>query len=64
MSSITKVCKCCKETKNILEFYKSGSYYKSYCKVCQNSYDKNYYINNKDKRCKYFIKYRENKRLW
>ena len=36
-----KVCKKCNKKKSLDNFYKSGQYYKSYCKNCFNKYHSN-----------------------
>ena len=43
----TKQCKSCNESKQLDEFYKSGKYYRSYCKLCHGDMMK--YYQTKDK---------------
>ena len=50
-----KTCNKCKQEKDYSEFhkrtYKSGTVgYQGYCKACQKSYDKNYYLEDKKRR--------------
>lgn len=61
-----KICKKCKENKNLIDFYKSKSYKDGYytsCKKCESDRTLNYYNNNKEeqksKRKKRYIKNHE-----
>ena len=50
--SFTKICRVCKETKSVCEFYSrkdSPDGYRSNCKVCQNKSNKQWGDRNKDK---------------
>ena len=50
----TKICKYCNEEKNINDFRKN----RNKCKKCENNYNKEWYLKNKDNKLKYSKEYR------
>lgn len=59
-AKINKICKKCGEEKSLEQFPKNGKYYKNQCKICINTYHKDWSKINRDKRriCEY--KWRKN----
>jgi hypothetical protein len=64
-----KTCSKCKQEKDYSEFhkrtYKSGTVgYQGYCKICQKSYDRNYYLEDKDRRLSINKKWQDEFWIW
>lgn len=53
----TKICKCCKKEKELIEFDKKKKWYLNYCKECRKIKRKKYYQENREEEIKNAKKY-------